>query len=57
MRTGKTTKPTTPSAPLRAAQHLRNDAAIALYIEEMLADRDGRAVPVRSARSRTLWVE
>jgi probable addiction module antidote protein len=46
MRTGKTTKPAPPSAPFRAADHLRNDAEIALYIEEMLADGDARAVPV-----------
>jgi probable addiction module antidote protein len=46
MRTGKTTKPARPSAPFRAAEHLRNDAEIALYIEEMLADGDARAVPV-----------
>ena len=46
MRTGKTTKHAPPSAPFRAAEHLRNDAEIALYIEEMLADGDARAVPV-----------
>ena len=46
MCTGTTTKPTPPGAPFRAAEHLRNDAEIALYIEEMLADGDARAVPV-----------
>src|SRR3954464_15167746 len=46
MRTGKTTKPAPPSAPFRAAGHLRNDADIALYIEGMLAEGDARAVPV-----------
>lgn len=34
------------AAPFNAADHLRNDAEIALYIEEMLADCDARAVPV-----------
>src|SRR5687767_11122460 len=46
MRAGKTTKPGPPGAPFRAAEHLHNDAAIALYIEEMLADGETRAVPV-----------
>jgi DNA-binding phage protein len=45
-RNSKTTKSAPPSAPFRAAEHLRNDAEIALYIEEMLADGDARAVPV-----------
>jgi probable addiction module antidote protein len=44
MATGKTTKPA--SAPFRAADHLRNDAEIALCIEEMLSDGDARAVPI-----------
>jgi probable addiction module antidote protein len=46
MRTGKTTKRASPSAPLRVADHLRSDVEIAIYIEEMLADGDARAVPV-----------
>src|SRR5262245_12588500 len=46
MRTGKTTKPPSPGAPFRAAEHLRNDAEIAVYIEEMLADGDSRAISV-----------
>ena len=46
MRTGKTTKPAAASASYRAADHLRDDAEIAIYIEEMLADGDPRAVPV-----------
>jgi probable addiction module antidote protein len=46
MRTGKTTKPAPPNAPFRAAEHVRYDAEIALYIEEMLADGDAHAVPV-----------
>ena len=46
MRTGKITKRVAPSAPFRVADHLRNDAEIAIYIEEMLADGDARAVPV-----------
>lgn len=46
MPTGKTTKPATASAPFRAATHLRSNAEIAAYIEEMLADGDARAVPI-----------
>ena len=46
MSTGKTTKPAPASAPFRAADHLRNESDIAIYIEEMLADGDSRAVPV-----------
>jgi probable addiction module antidote protein len=46
MRTGKTTKRVPPSAPFRVADHLRSDAEVAIYIEEMLADGDARAVPV-----------
>lgn len=46
MRTEKTTEPSPPSTPFRAAYHLRNDAEISLYIEEMMADGDARAVPV-----------
>ncbi len=45
MPTGKTTK-RAPSVPFRAATYLRTDAAIAAYIEEMLADGDARAVPI-----------
>ena len=45
-RESKTTKAAPPGAPFRAAGHLRNDAEIALYLEEMLADGDARAVPV-----------
>jgi probable addiction module antidote protein len=41
----KTTK-RAPSAPFRAAAHLRSNADIAAYIEEMLSDGDARAVPV-----------
>jgi probable addiction module antidote protein len=44
MATGKTTKPA--SLPFRAADHLKNQAEIAEYIEAMLADGDARAVPV-----------
>jgi probable addiction module antidote protein len=33
-------------APFRAAEHLRNDADLALYLEGMLVDGDARAVPV-----------
>ena len=46
MRSGKTTKAAPPSAPFRAADHLRSDAEIALYIEDMLADGDARALTV-----------
>ncbi|MEJ1966460.1 MAG: addiction module antidote protein [Gammaproteobacteria bacterium] len=47
MRTGKTTKLALPLAHHSVpAEHLRDDAEIALYIEEMLADGDVRAVPV-----------
>lgn len=46
MRTGKTTKPAAASVPFRAADHLHTDTEIAVYIEEMLADGDSRAVPV-----------
>lgn len=46
MRTGKTTKPAAASASFRAANHLRNDAEIAMYIETMLEDGDARAVPI-----------
>jgi probable addiction module antidote protein len=47
MRTGKTTKRAAPpSRPFRAADHLRNEAEIAAYIEAMLEDGDARVVPV-----------
>ncbi|HWG68833.1 MAG TPA: addiction module antidote protein [Steroidobacteraceae bacterium] len=46
MRTGKTTKPASPSRPFKAAEHLRNEVEIAAYIEAMLEDGDARAVPV-----------
>jgi len=46
MRTGKATSAARPSVPFRAAEHLRNDAEVALYIEEILADGDARAVSV-----------
>ena len=46
MRTGKTTKTVPPSRPFNAADHLRNEAEIAAYIEAMLEDGDARAVPI-----------
>ena len=46
MRTGKTTKPASPSRPFRAAEHLRSEAEVAAYIEAMLEDGDARAVPL-----------
>ena len=35
-----------PSRPFIAAEHLRNEAEVAAYIEAMLEDGDARAVPV-----------
>jgi probable addiction module antidote protein len=47
MRTGKTTRTAAaPSRPFKAAEHLRNEAEIAAYIEAVLGDGDARAVPV-----------
>ncbi len=46
MRTGKTTKPVSPSRPFITAEHLRNEVEVAAYIEAMLEDGDARAVPV-----------
>lgn len=46
MRTGKTSKPAAASAPFRAADHLRSDAAVAAYLDGMLEDGDARAVPI-----------
>jgi probable addiction module antidote protein len=46
MRTGKTTKPASPSRTFRAADHLRSEAEVAVYIEAMLEDGDARAVPI-----------
>jgi probable addiction module antidote protein len=43
MNTGKTTK--SASVPFRAADHLRSEAEIAAYIEEMLSEGDPRAMP------------
>ncbi len=56
MSTGKTTKAAA-SAPFRAADHLRSDVEIAIYIEEMLVDGDARAVPVALRTvARMRWV-
>jgi hypothetical protein len=52
MRTGKTTKRVPASAPLRVADHLRSNADIAIYIEEMLSDGDARAVPIATSYCR-----
>ena len=46
VRTGKTTRPASPSRPFRAADHLQSEAEVAAYIEAMLEDGDARAVPV-----------
>lgn len=35
-----------PSRPFNAAEHLRNEAEIAAYIEAMLEDGDARVVPL-----------
>jgi probable addiction module antidote protein len=43
---GGTTKLAAPSVPFRAADHLRSETDIALYIEAMLADGDPRAIPI-----------
>jgi probable addiction module antidote protein len=43
MNTGKTTKPA--SVPFRAADHLKSEAEIAAYIEEVLSEGDPRAMP------------
>ena len=39
-------KTSAPGAPFRAAEHLRNEAEIALYIQEILADGDACVAPV-----------
>lgn len=46
MPTGKITKAAPASTPFQAADYLRDDAAIAAFIEDMLADGDARVVPV-----------
>jgi DNA-binding phage protein len=46
MRTGKSTKSGEISRPFNAAEHLRNEAEVAVYIEAMLKDCDPRAVPI-----------
>lgn len=43
MNTGRTIKPA--SVPFRAADHLKSEAEIAAYIEEMLSEGDPRAMP------------
>ena len=45
MRTGKTTKHAPRSSPWRAADYLKSDFEIAVYIEAMLEDGDSSAVP------------
>ena len=46
MRSGKSTKPAAGSRPFNAAEHLRNEAGVAAYIEEMLEDGDVPVVPI-----------
>lgn len=40
----KPKKPADRSRPFNAAQHLRNEAEVAAYIEAMLEDADARAL-------------
>jgi|ERR1700733_6196102 probable addiction module antidote protein len=42
----KSTKPGRRSRPFNGAEHLRSEAAVTAYIEEMLEDGDQRAVSV-----------
>ena len=44
MAIGKTTR--LASAPFHGARHLKNDAEIAAYIDEMLTEGDPRAMPI-----------
>lgn len=46
MSIGKTTKLVPASVPFRAADYLRTQDDIALYIESMLEEGDARAVPI-----------
>ena len=46
MTTGKTTKPAAASVPFRAADYVHNDAELAVFLQELLADGDTRMVPV-----------
>src|ERR1700691_1373862 len=46
MRTGKTTKPASPSRPFISAEHLRREAEVAACSEAMHEGGDARAVPV-----------
>jgi hypothetical protein len=57
MRTGMTTKPASASAPFHAADHLRNDKDIAVYIEAMLEDSDPEPFPSHFALLRPAWAE
>lgn len=46
MTTGKTIKNAAPTAVFRVAEHLRNEAEIAAYLEAVLEGGDPRAMPV-----------
>ena len=46
MATGRTIRTVHASAPIRAGDHLRNEAEISAYLEAMLEDGDARVVPV-----------
>ena len=46
MTTGKTTKPVGASVPFRAADYVHDDAELAVFLQELLADGDTRMIPV-----------
>jgi probable addiction module antidote protein len=45
MRTSKSTKPSPPCSPWRAADYLKSNFAIAVYIEATFEEYDSRALP------------
>ncbi len=45
MTTGKTSKPAIASAPFRAADYIRSEKELAVFLQELFADGDARAVP------------
>ncbi len=45
MTTGKTTKPAAASVPFRAAEYVHDDAELAVFLQELLADADTRMIP------------
>lgn len=46
MNTGKTTKPAAASVPFHAADYVHDDAELAVFLQELLADGDTRMIPV-----------